>query len=244
MFPDGRTVAFLRVKGTNSGSNSVGPNGKRHLHRTRARSSVWLVGIDGSAPRRLTPWRKTPDVEIPSSVSTDGQHLVVTREQLGPEEHEQNTFLLDIESGRSTGRIEGGGDAVYSPDGTRVAFIFFHPFAKPHVLGGKGATGRTTIFGRSALVVVDLATESITQIASGGVRPVADPSWDPSGQRLSFLRYANVGSESGLFGLGDTVMEANPDGSCLTAVLHSPGVAYLAPAWQPGAGRGAGPIAC
>jgi Tol biopolymer transport system component len=94
------------------------------------------------------------------------------------------------------------------------------------------------------LMVEDLASGSLTQIASGGARPVGKPSWDPSGQRLSFVRYAKLGSESALFGFGDTVMEVNPDGSCPTAVLHTPGVAYLAPAWQPGTGREAGPIAC
>jgi len=39
-------------------------------------------------------------------------------------------------------------------------------------------------------------------------------------------------------------MEINADGSCLTRVFSEPGIVVSGPAWQPGLGRGAGPILC
>lgn len=42
----------------------------------------------------------------------------------------------------------------------------------------------------------------------------------------------------------NTIMEANPDGTCPTSVLTGFEAAYLGLAWQPGPGRAVGRIAC
>jgi hypothetical protein len=80
------------------------------------------------------------------------------------------------------------------------------------------------------------------------------PSWDPSGQRIAFSR----GPSTFPAFLGETdseipsrLLQINADGSCETLmfakqVRHNPffGRDFSSPAWQPGPGRGAGPIAC
>jgi len=54
----------------------------------------------------------------------------------------------------------------------------------------------------------------------------------------------NTGTERGLFGFGDAVIEMNADGSCPTTILRDRNVAFYGATWQPGPGREAGPIAC
>lgn len=70
------------------------------------------------------------------------------------------------------------------------------------------------------------------------------PSWDPSGQRIVFQRRLNVESELAEMDFGNSILQVNADGTCLTKILSSPGAAYVHPAWRPGPGRGAGLIAC
>ena len=67
-------------------------------------------------------------------------------------------------------------------------------------------------------------------------------SWDPSGQRIAFIRFEGVRTR---------VFEVNADGSCQFALTKRPrhktrriGPLQFGLAWQPGPGRGAGPIAC
>jgi Tol biopolymer transport system component len=72
------------------------------------------------------------------------------------------------------------------------------------------------------------------------------PSWDPSGARIAYLR-----SPGGMFGLlKGKVVESNADGSCPLAIptqrpRRKGGRLWFGePSWQPGPGRGAGPISC
>ena len=73
---------------------------------------------------------------------------------------------------------------------------------------------------------------------------VRRPTWDPSSRRLAFVRYDGKVYPQSLFGVGDTLVEINADGSCETKIGSAESVAVIAPAWQPGPGRGAGPILC
>jgi hypothetical protein len=70
-------------------------------------------------------------------------------------------------------------------------------------------------------------------------------SWDPSGERLAFVRYLPEWLEPEELGYGSAVMQVNADGSCLGVVLRpSLYVAFFGVAWQPGSGREAGRIEC
>ncbi len=86
----------------------------------------------------------------------------------------------------------------------------------------------------------------------GGLRRVTSSpgidysqSWDPSGERLAFVRYLPEWLEPDELGYGSAVMQVNADGSCLGFVLRpSLDVAFFGVAWQPGPGREAGRIEC
>ena len=74
------------------------------------------------------------------------------------------------------------------------------------------------------------------------------PSWDPSGQRLAFVRARGstgfVPELDGLFPFGNAIAQVNADGSCPVEILSLRRVALYGVAWQPGPGREAGPIDC
>jgi Tol biopolymer transport system component len=239
--PDGESVAFLRVRGHDSEESS----GNHVIKRTRSRYSIWLAHLDGASPRQLTPWASGGS-ETPISASPDGTTLVVRRliadrrKSRLPRSHRE-TDLLDLRTGKTTALGAGVTDAVFSPDGTRLAIVKEHTFLRLHVY--KTRKGEILVGGESDIYVQDLATGSLTKVTSG---PASDgePSWDPSGQRLAFIRSGEVHSEAALFGIGDSIYEVNADGSCLTAVAHEAGGGFLSPEWRPGAEHAAGPISC
>lgn len=73
MAPDGRTIAFVRVK---HGFWRRADGKRRRWYRT----SLWLVAIDGSELRRIRPWRNEGG-ESPESFSPDGRTLLIMRGQ-------------------------------------------------------------------------------------------------------------------------------------------------------------------
>lgn len=232
--PDGHSVAFVRVRGSNSSwSTSGGKHG-----RTYARTSIWLVAIDGDAARRLTPWRKQTQ-ELPSSFSPDGTTLAITQRPIpdGP----SRALALPLDGGGPRLIAEDAAQPVFSPDGSRVALIGIADPVIQNASGSMRAPGNDEP--NSDLFIANSDGSGRTQVTR--TRAIEEfPSWDPSGQRLAYVRLAHPLTERTIFGLGDSVMEVNADGSCPTRILSSPGVAFLSPAWQPGPGREAGSIAC
>lgn len=123
-------------------------------------------------------------------------------------------------------------DAAFSPDGLRLAYIgqrddvtsFFHETEEP--IGD--------------LYVLDLTSGQRLRLTKTKHASEATPSWDPSGQRIAFVR--NKARSSRL-------VEINADGTCETALPRQPTrprvhFFYEGPTWQPGPGRGASRIVC
>jgi dipeptidyl aminopeptidase/acylaminoacyl peptidase len=217
--PDGTTVAFSRVL----------------LGKTRSdppfKSAIWLLDVTDGSVRRLTKWRFNAVVE-PTSYSPDGSTLAA--QYFDP--RGLRAVTIDPRSGRLSLLVRDAIEPVYSPDGTRLAFVRPKSQLSPR---RDDATSQP---------IVELF---VARADGGGAKRllrkrglVAWPSWDPSGSRLTFTRSA-VDSSNSLKPLeGDKVMAINADGTCLTKVFSDPELTLFGSAWQPGVGREAGPISC
>jgi Tol biopolymer transport system component len=221
---DGETLAFTRLV------FGLGEAGRSPF----ISSSVWLVDAGGGRPQRVIPWRKEL-LMSPTSFSPDGAILALSRRALhggrraviGMRLADRSTFLI----------AKGMQEAVFSPDGTLLAAMRVRPRrdvprharrllagSDLYVLRPDGTERRRLTFEPNALK--------------------SSPSWDPSGERLLFVRAPSKPMVLPVFVLGKSVIEINADGTCRHRLLFEPQASYLTAAWQPGPGREAGPISC
>jgi Tol biopolymer transport system component len=229
--PDGRTIAFAR-KRERTRPRRDGPAW------TYESSSVWLVGVNGGQPHRLTRWRDGLD-NYPSSFSPDGSALAMTRIDKNRTE-EPEAVLLSFTTHRIELIAENGSEPTYSPDGSKIALL--HRYVRPlkgRVVGRFRRVEETTDL--YLLNTENFARRRLTDTPS---KLELSPSWDPSGERLAYTQFRGGGSEAALLGLGSAIMQINPDGTCRTKTLSAKRTAVYGPAWQPGPGREAGRIAC
>lgn len=229
--PDGRKLAFARLR-RRTRKNSRG--GEDVVYES---TTAWLADLAGGRPRQLTQWRNHL-FNAPSSFSPDGSVLALSR-RIGEERMQAIALHLD---GRGSTTLSRNGFAPrYSPDGTTIALLRGRrrTFTQRHREGNV----------LSEFSVTSLVTDLFEMRADGaGMHRITNTpglsesavSWDPSGQRIAYTAEA----ADGLLPFGDTIMEANADGTCATPVLTDFEFAYIGPAWQPGPGREAGPISC
>lgn len=198
----------------------------------RRGASIWLAKLTGGAPRRITPARRGHYV-VPGSFSPDGSTLLATR-YVGRRREEIVAVRL------STGEVETvlrrAGEPVYSPDGTRFALLRWRPL--------KRRDGTRTV--SSDLFTIRADGSGLRRLTRTRYQDEAYPSWDPSGERLAFVRNLpeTVKSEFVEIGIGASVMQMNADGTCPREILKPSIVAIYGAAWQPGPGREAGRIPC
>jgi Tol biopolymer transport system component len=222
--PDGRTVFFTRYRFR----PRVNGRGKKEFVRSGA--SIWAIDVFGGSARRITSERNGVWM-YGGSFSPDGEDLLVSR---FPRRGSWSVVRINLASGRTSVFLRRAADPVYSPDGSRVAFVRWRSV---HRRGGKSES-------RSDLFTVRSGGGGLRRVTSS---PGSDysQSWDPSGERLAFVRYLPEWLEPEELGYGSAVMQVNADGSCLGFVLRpSLYVAFFGIAWQPGPGREAGRIEC
>jgi Tol biopolymer transport system component len=228
--PDGHTIAFQRVR-ERTRKNRRG--GREVLYLS---ASIWLADLNGGPPRRLTPWRNGLDY-APDSFSPDGTELAATRRTARGAPPELVAINL-IDGGVAILAHEAA-DGIYSPDGSRIAYLLVFDRTVRH--GRRAGTQEET----TDLYTMSADGTDPRQITHTTGSAEVWPGWDPSGQRLVVTQIATNHGEAGRHGFGDAIVEMNADGSCATNVLsaHS-GVALYGATWQPGPGRAAGPISC
>jgi Tol biopolymer transport system component len=222
--PDGGTIAFSRWL------SDLRPDGTDYLS-----ASIWLVDSEGGQPRQLTPWRNGL-VLTPWSFSPDGTNLLA--ESAGEEEGSQPGIVsVPVDGGSLLPLVDEGAEPAYSPDGSAIAFV--RPRWTDRVTPNLGNVPGGDLFTARA------DGSRPTRLTFTPDRREAHPSWDPSGERLAFAQLpARPTRVAQGRGTGSSIVQINSDGSCRDRLLFIRGVSYREPAWQPGPGREAGPIAC
>jgi TolB protein len=224
--PDGRTVAFTRSI-SRDGPTTVG--GKRWESGFRG-ASIWIADLLTGAQRQLTPWRDEVGYAA-SSFSPDGSTLLATHEDEALLE-EPEPVVVALDGSGSRRLLDDGSYPVYSPDGSKIALI-----RHTEVYGPKPAEG-------SDVYVVDADGSGLRRLTRTPDREELFLSWDPSGQRLAYVRIPLLRSEDAIFGHRIALMQVNADGTCVTPVISARRTFFFVPTWQPGPGRGAGRIGC
>jgi Tol biopolymer transport system component len=220
--PDGRSVAVLRIR------LAPRPPGAPGHARRREQSSIWLLGLDGTTRRRLTPWRPVFS-DVPWSFKPDGSALGITGcVPVGPPTKHRcrgDAIALGLDGGGQTRIAKGATGLAYSPDGSQVALL------------RAGKTGED--------LWVGAADGTDLRLLSDGLRNEESPTWDPSGRRLAFVMAPAPTFHPNFGFYGNALWQVNADGTCQTQMrTESSSYAILSPSWQPGPGRGAGPIGC
>lgn len=224
--PDGRTLAFTRQIDRETPTTVGGTRWENGFHG----SSIWTVDLLTGAQRQLTPWRDGLRFAA-SSFSPDGSTLLATYEDpLLVKESQPVALGLDGSIARRV--FDDGSEPVYSPDGSKIALV-----------RGIEEYGRNR--GESTdLFVVNADGTGLRRLTRTPGFVELSPSWDPSGERLAYVRLPQSRSEDAPFGYRAPVIQINADGTCPTKAVSASRAFFLVPAWQPGPGRGAGRIEC
>ncbi len=222
--PDGRTVAFTRSLDRETPTTVGGKPRKKGFYG----SSIWTVDLQTGAQRQLTPWRERL-YSIASSFSPDGSTLLATVEG-DPLTNEAQPVALNLDSGVSRRLYDDGFSPVFSPDGSRIVFVrYIEEYGEE-----RGET--------SDLFVANADGSGLRRLTRTPGRYEFGPSWDPSGERLAYVRLSPARADEGLVNAG--IMQINADGTCPTKMFSTGRSGFSVPVWQPGPGRGAGRIEC
>jgi len=201
--------------------------------RVRRRgASIWLVDLVGGAPTRITPSRRGVYM-FPGSFSPDGSTLLATR---FAGRRQEEIVAVRLSTGEVETVLRRAGAPVYSPDGTRLALLRWRPLRR--------RDGTRTV--TSDLFTSRADGSGLRRLTNTRYQDEVYPSWNPSGERLAFVRYLPEPAENEFLeaGIGGSVMQINANGTCPREILEPSIVAIYGAAWQPGPGREAGRIAC
>lgn len=229
---DGRWLVFLTLRVV-----------KGHFHRPQVRArhgdygvvvdwAIWKVSLDGKRTRRVTGWKRRQ--LTPVSYSPNGRFLAAERY----DGRRQDAVVIDLRDRDVSVVARDAEEPVFSPDGSQIAFVRTKRGRPDEPEGNLPPASSNLLVVPASL---DGAPRRIARIRGG----LAWPSWDPSGSRIAFTRL-NGGAPftPSTPDEGNSVMQVNADGSCLGGLLSIERGRYEGSAWQPGPGRGAGPIAC
>ncbi len=199
----------------------------------RGGASIWVAPLARGRPSRLTPIRRGLYM-LPGSFSPDGGTLLASRFVEG--RAWEDVVAMDMGSGAIETILPRASEAVHSPDGTRLAFVRWRPLVQ--------RDGNRTF--SSDIYTSRTDGSGARRLTRTRFRDEAYPSWDPSGERLAFIRNLPEPVENDLIelGIGASVLQMNADGSCQRKILGPSIVGLYGVAWQPGPGREAGRIAC
>ncbi len=170
--PDGKKVAFGRDR-------------KRIPHAGGLDGlSIWLAEVGGGKPQQLTPWRNGV-LRSPSSFSPDGSTLALT---LDTSTRHMAIALSLVGAGRKI-IARNAGDPVYSPDGTRVAWVTVGRSKTIESVRG------TTTFTQTELAAANADGSGVKRLTATPRALEIHPSWTLLGSGLPIPSSVSAGQK-------------------------------------------------
>ena len=112
--PDGVHLAFTVIRaGETEGEMASGSTSDFHG------TAIRVVDLSTGRYRMLTPWRRGLNF-VSGSYSPDGSTLLATR---GSGSGDPSVVAIDLATGARAEVLANAADPIYSPDGSRIAFI-------------------------------------------------------------------------------------------------------------------------
>lgn len=193
-------------------------------------SALWSAPVAGSRAHRVTPWLRNRSI-APAGFAADGTLVATLVGRRG-----SRLVAMDLAGGEVRTLARNGLSPAVSPDGSQIAFLRNRFRGKTSL--GEPRLARTDLF---TMPIAGGRARLVTRIKGGA----GWPSWDPSGQRLALTGRRGVDFRQPVsLGQGNSLLEVNADGTCLTRIFGTKRAIVSGAAWQPGPGREAGPISC
>src|SRR6266508_1662395 len=164
---------------------------RARLDKDEYEGNIWIVPLDGKAPRRLT----TSGKDGAPKVSPDGKRILFTSKRgLGKEDKGNALYVIRTKAGAAKlvlRRKEGIEGPAWSPDGKRVLFL--------SNVGQDDEDVRTIrrinfwfndkgfIYNlRKHVFLLNLATKAVKQVTKGEV-DVTKGAWSHDGKRIAYI---------------------------------------------------------
>lgn len=192
--PDGTRIAYFSAANDTSAS--------LYVLDVNGQSSAEIVALPAAASQTGPAW--SPDGSLIAYGAAAKSHGAVQIWTVAPD----GSSRTPVTPATTDGTPAWARDPLWSPDGTRIAYLSAIPY------------------GGWALMVTNLAgtdTMTVAQSSQGAM----EPAWSPSGAQFAYMKAAGSTYE---------IFRINADGTNDTALIPSAGSGEFDPAWTP-AGR-------